>query len=230
MHRTFLVAALLSPAFFAAACGGTTVGNVAGSSDAGPDSVGTVVPPGPPPNGEVPEKHHPALSSCSHDRAPIRTSADAGPPDPFLDSGRPGDCVIDADCTAGQNGRCTPLGGWGARQCTYDECFVDGDCGARGVCECGVLNAGTRTQANRCSRNGDCTIDADCGPGGYCSPNVQSDNQSCGGPAPAGYFCHTAKDECVNDKDCFGKKGGNACVFAPERGIWACGAIAICAG
>jgi hypothetical protein len=86
-----------------------------------------------------------------------------------------------------------------------------------------------RTQANRCSRSGDCSLDSDCGPGGYCSPSVQANSQCSSGPAPAGFFCHTAKDECVNDTDCR-SSAGNFCVFAPERGLWACAAISICSG
>jgi hypothetical protein len=130
--------------------------------------------------------------------------------------GPPVTCHAHADCTAGQNGRCSGNGhdGW---HCTYDQCFADADCSgtaASSVCAC---EGGFRSDNNVCLRDGNCRTDADCGSGGYCSPSLGS----CGNYAKAvGYFCHTPQDECVNDSDCGG--GPWYCAYSPLVGHWKC--------
>ena len=66
-----------------------------------------------------------------------------------------GDCMTDAECTAGTNGRCIwPFGG--DNVCLYDECTSDADCGV-GVCACRVEAS---FDFNRCFQ-GNCVIDSD---------------------------------------------------------------------
>jgi hypothetical protein len=68
---------------------------------------------------------------------------------------------------------------------------------------------------------GNCRVDADCGPGGYCSPSFGS----CGAYAGVvGYYCHTAKDKCVDDAEC-----ASDCRYDTIMGAWACGTSS-CAG
>src|SRR5437016_3149001 len=59
-----------------------------------------------------------------------------------------GSCKADADCTAGKDGRCTPLSDSHGRMpavntCSYDLCAGDADCKG-GPCECDA------TRGNRC--------------------------------------------------------------------------------
>jgi hypothetical protein len=216
--------------FLAFACGGT-VTSVPGpqENDGGSDAPPPIIlPPGPPPNGEVPKDHHPSVTTCGHDRAPSFTP-DAGPPPGWFDGGPTSACTFDSDCTAGANGRCVILGNSLIRGCSYDECFTDSDCGANGVCECGASYMGVRSAPNVCSSNGGCSLDSQCGPGGYCSPSVKENNACNQGPAPAGFFCHTPEDRCVNDTDCTGTVG-NFCTFSPQLGYWTCTSIPLCAG
>jgi hypothetical protein len=130
-------------------------------------------------------------------------------------------CTSDADCTEGENGRCTGNAhdGW---QCTYDECFADSDCasaadGAPQVCGCA---AGPSSNNNVCLP-GNCRLDTDCGAGGYCSPSLDQ----CG-DYTLGYFCHVPKDECVDDADCVASigKADAYCAFNSDAGHWKCAA------
>ncbi len=132
---------------------------------------------------------------------------------------RPG--LKDSDCTAGKNGR------WGAGamtmtgpklECQYDQCFQDADCGKSGVCACGT------DSVHRCITNGNCRVDGDCGANGFCSPSATF---SCPNWTPlAGYYCHTARDECIDDGDCHADAGRGSsrgtCVFDPGFGAWTC--------
>jgi len=157
-----------------------------------------------PPGTREPADHRAQAVACDNMR-------DTTPADP-----QPGNaqCQVHADCTDGDNGRCTGNGhdGW---YCTYDECFVDGDC--EHVCAC---EGGFRSDFNHCI-GGNCRTDADCGRGGFCSPSLGS----CGHYDKAdGYWCHTAEDECVDDTDCGTQPGdfGPYCAWSAELGHWAC--------
>jgi hypothetical protein len=155
----------------------------------------------------VPERHRAEPVTCDHQRPP-------GTPPP--DGGPSAQCTTDAECTDGENGRCSGNNhdGW---SCTYDACFIDADCGASSVCECG---GGFRSDANVCLAGG-CATDADCETG-FCSPT----QGSCGAYlGTIGWYCHTCEDECVTDGDC-GPIGGDPfdpyCMFDPELGHWRC--------
>jgi len=71
---------------------------------------------------------------------------------------------------------------------------------------------------------GNCQVDADCGTGGYCSPtpalpcNMNGRDLYCQG---VGYYCHTPKDECVDDSDCQGV-GSPGCLYDQSAGYWMC--------
>lgn len=155
---------------------------------------------------KVPAVHRPAPVACSHDR---------GPGDAESMPNAVGDCTKDADCKAGTNGRCN-YQKVAARitHCSYDTCFADSDCGAK-VCSCREAASDT----NACV-GGDCQVDADCGAGGYCSPSVDFDKINFG---VTSYYCHTAKDACIDDADC--NKGGGAqakCAYDAKTMHWAC--------
>jgi hypothetical protein len=63
---------------------------------------------------------------------------------------------------------------------------------------------------------GDCRVDTDCGPCGWCSPT----SGACG--SVVGYYCHTPKDQCINDSDCLDAGLGNACGYDTSLGYWRC--------
>jgi hypothetical protein len=133
------------------------------------------------------------------------------------DSGPPPTCLHDSDCTSGANGRCEtpefiPLACQTA--CSYDECASDSDCPSNEPCDC--RTSATDSTANVCVTDSACRIDSDCGSGGYCSPSAGFGSFHC----ETAYFCHTAKDTCVDDTDC-GSSG--KCEFITASGIWACG-------
>jgi hypothetical protein len=123
----------------------------------------------------------------------------------------PGDCVSDADCSDGPNGRCDFDSG--AARCTYDACFSDAECDS-GPCSCGVKGA-----PNLCL-GGNCQVDAQCGKGSYCSPSLGSCGNYSGVVA---YWCRTPEDTCVEDSECVNPEvGGGYCAYYPEVGHWAC--------
>lgn len=121
-------------------------------------------------------------------------------------------CKSDKECAKGA--RCTVAHREGnapfRNECATDACKSDADCGKGpgGVCSC-------ESYGNFCIQ-GNCRTDADCGAGGACSPSY-----GCRG-FTAGYFCHAAADECVNDQDC--KRGDSwiPCRFSDQLGHWAC--------
>jgi hypothetical protein len=132
-------------------------------------------------------------------------------------------CASDGDCAdAGINGRCAGYLGPAGCGCTYDQCVGDIDCPAGQTCACHgapyMFGSG-----NMCVP-GNCHVDADCGTGGYCSPspalpcNMNGRDLFCQG---VGYYCHTPKDECVDDSDCQGV-GFAGCVYDPSPGYWKC--------
>jgi hypothetical protein len=133
------------------------------------------------------------------------------------DSGPPPTCLHDSDCTAGINGRCEtpefiPLACQTA--CSYDACASDSDCPAQVPCDC--RTSASDNSANVCVTGSACRIDSDCGSGGYCSPSAGYGSFHC----ETAYFCHTAKDTCVDDTDC---GSSQKCEFDTTAGIWACG-------
>jgi hypothetical protein len=136
-----------------------------------------------------------------------------------------GECMQDADCVAGDNGRCVwPFGG--SNVCMYDECFSDADCGGVAVCACRIDES---FGFNRCFQ-GNCRVDADC-PGGYCSPSGVHIYSSCMTGISAGsigFFCHTPEDECIDDADC-GMPDAAACLFDVSSTRWACQEL-LCTG
>ncbi len=92
--------------------------------------------------------------------------------------------------------------------CVYDTCVVDSDCGAKSMCECGT----SASDGHSCMP-GNCAVDSDCAGNGFCSPS----RSTCGNGV-AGYFCHTATDECVDDADC----AVGSCVWNASIGHWWC--------
>jgi hypothetical protein len=133
-------------------------------------------------------------------------------------------CTSDSACTAGSDGRCIESGGGIAYcTCTYDTCTGDSACPSDQTCAChGAPYAGGA--GNTCVP-GNCRVDGDCGAGGYCSPSYLE--MSCG--ALAGYYCHTPKDQCVNDSDCTGSNGPGVCVYTATDGRWECQMQELCA-
>ncbi len=163
----------------------------------------------------APDVHRVMSSQCSGERPP-------GDPLPGVTV----NCGKDADCTAGNNGRCnkTNMGHGRApdpttNDCSYDRCAGDGDCKNAGPCNCD-----TRT-GNYCEA-GNCHIDADCGGGQFCGrANDDSHWGHCF--SRGGYYCTTPKDDCRKDSDC--GAGGNAfegkgkrCAYSQPAGKWTC--------
>ncbi len=125
-----------------------------------------------------------------------------------------GECLSDAECTAGVNGRCDD--NRGDFFCTYDTCFADSTCTSGGPCAC---EGESGSPGNTCLP-GNCQTDADCG-GGYCSPTFGGCGTYSGVIA---YYCHTAGDTCVDDGDCVdAMQGAGYCMYGPEQGRWSCG-------
>jgi hypothetical protein len=150
-------------------------------------------------------------------------------------------CAKDGDCISGTNGRCLQFPGLGCLYaCTYDECSGDSECLGNVPCVC--RSSTIDSTANTCATQSNCRTDADCGPGGYCSPSLVGDSSGCASesfcrpgdeascsPGPClcpgtcghGFFCHTSRDVCSNDRDC---KSG-ACNFDLTSGTWMCTAL-----
>lgn len=159
--------------------------------------------------GAVPVNHRATAEACT-----------AARPAGSVDSGIPGDCASDADCVAGDNGRCVEDLGK-PPFCSYDACAVDDDCGAGSVCECRNPSA---HHANICV-HGNCRVDADCGAAGYCSPSAVTLDPYCTEGVPigsVGYFCHASDDECTDDADCPASGTFPACLFNVDKVRFAC--------
>jgi hypothetical protein len=192
------------------ACGGTTVDNTTtdggdgGSNGKDSSALGDAT------SGRVPKNHRATAVAC-----PTGRGTENGQ---FGDSGVPGSCAQDSDCTSGTNGRCVPnMGGAFYLTCSYDQCATDGDC-AGTACVC--RPDATSVVANVCaSSKSQCRLDSDCGAGGYCSPSESSD-VFCFSP-DLDYFCHTPADECIDDTDC--ANGG--CNYDPSVKHWKCGSL-----
>jgi len=164
--------------------------------------------------GRIPAQHRASATTCS-------PSTGTGPECP---GGPSSACSTDADCTAGTNGHCESEGGGAVIcSCFYDTCAQDSDCArAQGPCAC--QGSTYQRRANECAA-GNCQTDADCGPNGYCSP---SEDTSCSGGL-AGYYCHTAHDECIDDLDCETEAGGDqVCAYSFDLAHWACAVPVLC--
>ncbi len=199
------------------ACGGTT----ARSADAGADgsssggSSGSSSGSGSSGGGRAPVNHRPDDAQCA-------TSAPPGSCN-FNNPGAP--CHSDADCAeAGPSGRCVVANGPPTCFCTWDVCTGDSECKTGQTCACHG-SPYTLGSGNACTP-GNCRIDADCGAGGYCSPSAGP--MSCGGLV--GYYCHTAKDRCIDDADCASSSSGSMCIYSPTDGTWSCQPSGYCAG
>jgi hypothetical protein len=172
-----------------------------------------------------------AAGTCPGNMCPASLcSSDGG----CADSGGSGDCFTspfgssstcssDSDCiNAGANARCVAWLGPNGCSCTSDLCMGDSDCPSGTTCAChgSPYKFG---EGNFCEP-GNCKVDADCGMGGYCSPtpalpcNMNGRDLFCQG---LGYYCHTPKDECVDDSDCQGV-GFPGCVYDPSARHWKC--------
>ncbi len=197
----YFVTILVVASFLFAACSSESNGsNTTSSSSSSASGAGASLP--------EPAVHRASAETCTG-------TPPAGSQIPDVPESK---CETDADCTAGDNGRCV----WpyaGGNICIYDECFEDSDCGGSRVCGCRVSEA---FGVNVCY-HGNCKVDADCGEGGYCSPSgIVSPSCSMGiSPGSVGYFCHTADDECTDDADC-GEKYSYACLLSVEAGHWVC--------
>jgi hypothetical protein len=176
---------------------------------------------GPPPKRPPPLTHRAKAETCEASRGRKQR-------DPSLKG-----CVSDDECKEGKNGRCEKYYVGHARAeniCRYDECFTDQDCRAnhtsagpymmlfgnasKGPCMCGYEGS-----PNVCD-NGDCSVDADCKGGLFCS---RSRDFKCGSEGQnAGWFCHTAEDECRDDNDCADAGRKAECRFNGETKKWQC--------
>lgn len=131
-------------------------------------------------------------------------------------------CARDAQCIAGNQGRClerTGLGG-SACACTYDTCSSDDGCGPDALCACGA-SLGSGHVSNRCLPT-DCRVDADCGAGERCAP---SGDEHCGDLfGTVRYACTKPADRCHLDTDCpaTASNPSPACTFRPSLGHRAC--------
>jgi len=164
---------------------------------------------------------------CSSARQPGSVITPIRDPESPADLKKPqhADCVLDADCNKGLNGRCLVDVQYfrGARvgafaRCSYDACVTDSDCPKPGVCVCRD-SFGTRRE-NICVHAA-CITDHDCAGGNGCSPTIQA--TSPGGCRSEGQnfsalVCHTKRDACSDDTDC----AGGTCVFSSLESRWIC--------
>jgi hypothetical protein len=214
---TRLMASISVIVLVACGCGGNDPG---ASVDAGAD-LAPVRDVGAHATGKVSPPAHRSDDSPCPPRGPSMSQSCAG-------QTAPGSCATDADCTAGQDGRCTG-GGIAICTCTYDQCNRDSDCSGGQACACHVTLRGLPQGSgpNTCV-TANCRSDADCGSGGVCSPSMSV--TACVS-AIDGYYCHTPKDECGTDADCVADEVGvPACVYDSVRGHWACTLRSFCAG
>jgi len=127
-------------------------------------------------------------------------------------------CTSDIGCGDGTNGRCVGNLGPAGCGCTYDSCTGDTDCPSGQTCACHA-SPYTYSAGNTCVP-GNCRIDADCGTGAYCSPSpaLPCDMTGLDYCQGVGYYCHTPKDQCIDDGDC----AGSGCLYSPSDGYWKC--------
>lgn len=129
-------------------------------------------------------------------------------------------CCTSSDCTTGicallpTKPYCGGIFPGGFNGCVSDECELDGDCGAGGLC----LPAGVLQRPVRTCIQADCRTDADCtdAAGGRCVPVTST---CCTGPAALA--CAYPSDGCRSDADCTGsdvcgiEAGRASCVSGP---------------
>ena len=191
-------------------------GLVACSNQSGPaPSDGAIL-------GRVPTNHRASDIQCAQS-APAGTCPCNGncPSSAFPNEWA---CSGDSECgDAGVNGRCISAGPTAGCGCTSDSCTGDSDCPTGRTCACHGSPYMFNGVGNVCVP-GNCQVDADCGTGGYCSPtpalpcNMDGRDLYCQG---VGYYCHTPKDECVDDSDCQGV-GFPGCLYDQSAGYWKC--------
>ena len=206
--KSCLPSVVLIPCAALFACGGS-------DGNAGPAaSDGAIV-------GRVPTNHRASDTLCTQS-APAGTCLCNGncPTSTYPSQWA---CSSDGDCAdAGINGRCAASGAIAGCGCTYDICVDDSDCPNGHTCACHG-SAYTFGAGNQCVP-GNCHVDADCGAGAYCSPspampcNMNGQDLYCQG---LGYYCHTPKDQCVDDSDCE-SVGSPGCLYDPSAGYWKC--------
>jgi hypothetical protein len=149
-------------------------------------------------------------------------------------------CTQDSDCTDGLDGRCFQQGPDPVATCSYNQCLSDSDCEGGVPCEC--YASSTTLTPNMCVTGSNCAVDSDCGHDGYCSPSLVNGGCvclstalcgdsgacyagdmkvpcSCGDSCGHGYFCHTPKDECIDDTDC---SNGGSCNYNRLTDRWEC--------
>jgi Cys-rich repeat protein len=147
--------------------------------------------------GQEPQHHRATSDGCSRREPPT------GRFDPH-DQG----CHSDDECAQpdAKLARCVDRGPRGnappINECFTNICYVDADCpgSARktALCLCGG-HGEEGSLGNRCVP-GNCRTDADCGSGGFCSPTYGTSSAFC--TEPAGFFCRTRSDECLDNADC----------------------------
>jgi len=161
-------------------------------------------------NVTTPKEHRAVAQACPAGRGSL------GPVDTTACTNRSRiTCHSDADCTAGENGRCFLNGDPCQTVCSYDQCLTDRDCAA-GPCVC--RSSSTDLAPNDCLPTSNCRTDADCDCNS-CSPSVVSNSADCG-PGNLSYACHTANDECIDQSDCL---EGESCGYDAGAGRWRCG-------
>ncbi|MCB9686142.1 MAG: ferritin-like domain-containing protein [Alphaproteobacteria bacterium] len=140
-------------------------------------------------------------------------SCDPAPPPWSACSQTFGSCSVDADCTAGPNGRCLDV--YFGCGCVYS-CATDTDCGANEVCLCGGAMPTVTDSWSHCVP-ANCATDADCA-SGECGVAVQTDGIGCPNYALVG--CRTPTDLCREDGDCVG--ADQFCTIRPVVFDWRC--------
>ena len=183
----------------------------------------------------IPQHHRTQAQSCPADRGSI------SPIDTAACSDLSGlVCKTDADCTAGNNGRCLLNADPCRTYCSYDECITDIDCPQKQPCAC--RGSGSETAANTCIVGSTCSTDADCATCNFCSLSVQptllqctpvdacmqgacdasdaATRCACVGITSEAYACHSPSDECIDDSDCPGD--GGYCSYVQEKKHWVC--------
>lgn len=185
-----LVVILAAAAVGALRCNGQSLAPAA--LDAGePDASVSSQDGGPNDGGRVPKNHRASHVQCPTARGAVTPTSDGCPVNASH-------CAQDSDCTDGKNGRCYAVGVCPS-DCSYDDCFEDSDCPNQTPCFCRP----SPTDKNYCFVMSNCSVDADCSDGAYCSPSLIATSCICESPSCAeGYFCHTTRDDCLDDGDC----------------------------
>ncbi len=223
-RRPFLALLVLGACAVLPACssGSLTVvtnapdGAIPDGATSAPDGATSVEVPGTSPAaGKVPLNHRADGSQCS---APVGPGACQA-----MGNGSFA-CLHDTDCT-GTNARCeteAPAAFAGCK-CTSDTCNQDTDCPTGSTCACHGSFA-MFGNGNTCLPS-NCRVDSDCGANGYCSPTPSG---GCG--LAAGYYCHTAMDECVDSSDCpTSSPNISTCIWGATQARWVCTSGGPCA-